>query len=73
MTTTKYMEALQNKALRFDHIYDEYIHNGLFIQGLDGSIPHIMQSYWSLKKTAMVHDLALHATSLTNFQYGSRV
>lgn len=70
---TEYAEALWNKALRCDRVYDEYVLKGIFIEGLHESIRHSMRSYWGSRKNATVHDLARHATSLTNLQHGSRI
>lgn len=47
---TKYAEALYNKVVRCDRVYDEYMLKGIFIEFLLESIYHSRRSYWGLEE-----------------------
>lgn len=72
MTPTDYVEALQNKALCSDFVYDKYVLKGILMQGLKRSIWNTLCSYCSSLEDGMIHDLARHTTPVTNFQYRKR-
>lgn len=69
MTSTKHAVGFCNKVLRRHCVHDELVFKGIFIAGLHNSIWHSMHSYWSSRKNATVHDLALQVASLTDVQY----
>lgn len=61
-------EALWNKALLRDRVYDEYVWNSIFIESLSESIRHTMRCYQVSKKNATVHDLERQTMSLMKLQ-----
>lgn len=71
MTPTEYAEALQNKALRSNGVYDEELFKGVFIEGVPEPICHRMRYYWASKESATLHDLVRHSISLNELQWGS--
>lgn len=62
---TKNAEALWNKVLPCNGVYDDYVFKGGVIEGLSESIRHFMRSYWQSKKNATEYELVCHATLLT--------
>lgn len=57
--SAEYAEALWNKALRCNLVYDKFVLNKIFIEGLHGSISQSIRLYWSPKKIATVHILCV--------------
>lgn len=73
MISTENEEALWNKALRYYRVFEEHVLRRVFTEGLHGLIGHSMRSYWSLKKHAAVHKLAVQVTFMTYLQHRSRL
>lgn len=44
---------------------------GIFVEGLSQAISHSMKSSWGLEKSATVHDLVRHTTSLKELERAS--
>lgn len=59
----KYGEALWNKELCCNCVYDEHMFKRIFIEGIHGSIRHSMCSYGSSKISATLHNLARYTMS----------
>lgn len=62
----------RTKKLCCHRVYDKYVLNGNFIEGLHSSIIQSMHAYWGAHKSATIHDLARHTNSFTNRQGGLR-
>lgn len=52
-------------------MFDKFIFELNFVEGLLESIRHSMRSYWSSKNTNTFHELAHHVTSQTKILIGS--
>lgn len=62
---TKFTEALWNKELRCDQVYEEYLLQVISIGTVPETICHSMWSYWNWKKSSTMQNLAGHATLVT--------
>lgn len=56
------LEALWEKALRCERVYEESRFNNVFVEGLHSSIRLSMKAYWGSKKVSTLQNLARYAT-----------
>lgn len=65
---TEHVEALWNKALQRDRVYDEYVLKRIFIEWVSESTSPSNITYWGLKRNAIVQDLVRHSNSIAKLQ-----
>lgn len=70
-STTEYPEAMWNKVLWWNQVYEDYLLKDISIKRFLESIHHIMGSFWALKNKAAVQDFAHPAVSLAKLQHSS--
>lgn len=68
---TKYDKDLLNNSLRCDIRCDEYVLEGIFIEGLLEIITRSIRSNWGSEEKATVHDRSRHGKSLMKLETGS--
>lgn len=79
MSPLQYGSELWIKKLRGLHVYDEYVLNRIFVEGLLQSITNTMQSYWSshkdspLEKGVSRHDSDENSAGSTPRGAGTRL
>lgn len=67
---TEYVEALRNKVLQCDRVFDKRFRKVFSLKG-SLCILHKMRSYWGMEKKVAVHNQASLATLLIRLQHGS--